>query len=67
MDIVTVGLIVIAGWFSLLVAVVAMCKAAAFGDASGEPAPAGATESAGATTYLTAGERSPLLDRPALG
>jgi hypothetical protein len=67
MDIVTLGLIVIATWFSLLVVVVAMCKAAAFGDASGEPARAGATESAGATTYLTAGERSPIFDRPALG
>ncbi len=68
MDIVTVGLIVIAAWIALLVAVVAICKAAAFGDAASAPVPVGAEEAARASGYVTAGERSSrLFDRPALG
>ncbi len=62
MDFVTVGLIVGAGWVSLLVVVVAMCKAAAFGDASR----ASALERSRTTAYVPRPERSPGFERPAL-
>jgi hypothetical protein len=61
MDFVTVGIIVVAGWVSLLVAVVAMCRAAASGDASR----ISAAEHARATSAPRS-ERAPRFDQPAL-
>lgn len=64
MNILTVGLIVGAGWVSLLIAVVAICKAAAFGDVEG--AGAYATESVRLAPPATATERPRRFKQPAL-
>jgi len=60
MDFVSVGVIVVAAWMALMVGVLAMCRAAARGDASARGIVQRGPQS---TPY----ERAPRIERPALG